>query len=437
MSRTNLYFLFLIIPTLFFISACSSGGGGSTPPPPGTLSVTVTDGESGAVLPDVRVLVFDADTNEPTSDALITDAQGTASNTYDIGSYYLVLSKQGYSGSPARGVTALAHNVASSQTTTVEVSLFTLADPTLGSISGQVTDGASAIAGVLVVATDAGGTIAAYSSISDANGDYIIYNVPAMNYLITSWRTSFNSDEVAATVVQGLDTPDTNLTLTAGANGTVSGTVTFLAVENGEVDVSLIHPITRDVIPGTSTQTSATNYSISSVPNGDFIARASFENDSYVMDPDAIVKFGEPVVTITNDSVDLPFDVTGTVTLDSPTNPATDTVPAIVTSLTPTLTWTAYPSTTDYVIEVINSSGNVIWGGFSSNGTVKDFQVSSAQTNVVFDVDGGASAALEDGKTYRWRVYASKDSVSSLTGWNLISVSEDQRGIFKVELPTP
>ena len=433
MSRTSLYFLLLIMPIFFIISACSSGGGG--PPPIGTLSVTVTDGDTGAALPDVRVLVFDADTNEPTSDALITDAQGTASNTYTPGSYYLKLSKQEYSGSPASGVTALAHSVINAQTTTVEISLFTLADATLGSISGQVTDGSSAVAGVLVVATGTGGTIA-YSSISDANGDYIIHNTPAQDYNVTSWRTGFNSDEVAATVVQGLDTPDANLTLTSGANGTVSGTVTFLAVENGEVDVSLIHPITRDVIPGTSTQTSATNYTISSVPNGDYIARASFENDNYVMDPDAIVKFGEPEVTIANNSVDRPFDVTGSVTLNSPTNPAVDTVPAIVTSLTPTLAWTAYPSTTDYVIEVINSNGNVIWGGFSIGGTVKDFLVPSSQTSVVFDVDGNASVALEDGKTYRWRVYASKNSASSPTGWNLISVSEDQRGIFKVELPT-
>jgi hypothetical protein len=46
-------------------------------------------------------------------------------------------------------------------------------------------------------------------------------------------------------------------------------------------------------------------------------------------------------------------------------------------------------------------------------------------------VDGKAPIALQPGQVYRWRIYASKNDIKELTGWKLISVSEDQRGLVK------
>lgn len=435
-SRTLLFTLASIC--LMFLLGCSdSGGSKKTTDKRGTLSVTVTDSESGAVLADVRVLVFDANTNLPVGNALTTDSQGVATDKFDPGTYSLKLSKQNYESSPARDVSALPHNVTTGQTTETNVAMISTGNTSAGSISGNVADAAGPVAGVLVVATNTGDAVA-FSSVTDGTGNYIIYNAPAATYNVKAWLTEYNSDEVPATVVQATETVDVDITLTTGASGTVSGAVTFLATDNGEVDVALIHPITGDVIPGTSTHTASMLYSISGVPDGTFIARASFENDTYIMDPDAIVKFGEPTVTVAANTIDRPFDVTGAVTLSTPTNLAADTTPAEVSTLTPTFTWVAYASSSDYVVEVINASGKVIWGGFSDGGgalPIKNYTVPSSELSAVFNIDANASEPLVDGETYRWRVYASKDAGGNSGDWNLISASEDQMGIFKVVLP--
>lgn len=434
MFRPNFVLYLLLIVSFFSMTACSDGGSKKSDPK-GTLSIMVTDGETTTALGDVRVLVFDANTNLPAGDALMTDADGMASDKYAPGTYYVKLSKQNYLASPAPGVSALPLTVTKGQTSATEVVLFATGDTSPGSISGRVTDGSHPVAGVLVVATNTGDSVA-FSSITDESGEYAIYNAPAATYTVKAWNAGYHSDEADATVVQSTVTPDVDITLTAGVSGSVSGAITFLATNNGEVDVSLIHPITGDVIPGTTTRTSGGLYTISDVADGDYIARATFENDSYVVDPDAIVKFGEPTVSVAGVAADRPFDVTGAVTLTSPTNTATDTSPVAVDTLTPTFTWVAYPSTSDYVVEVTNASGNVIWGGFSNAGADKNIIIPSAELSVVYNSDGLASEDLVDGKTYRWRVYASKDAGGNSGNWNLISASEDQMGIFRVVLPT-
>jgi hypothetical protein len=54
-------------------------------------------------------------------------------------------------------------------------------------------------------------------------------------------------------------------------------------------------------------------------------------------------------------------------------------------------------------------------------------------TSIIYNSDGTASQALESGNTYRWKIYASKDDTKEPTGWKLISSSEEQMGLFKVE----
>ena len=51
----------------------------------------------------------------------------------------------------------------------------------------------------------------------------------------------------------------------------------------------------------------------------------------------------------------------------------------------------------------------------------------------MFNFNGQATDLLVVGRTYRWRVYASKDNVQSATGWELISMSEDQRGLITIQ----
>ena len=277
----------------------------------------------------------------------------------------------------------------------------------------------------------------AYSSVSDNEGNYEIFNLPAGSFEVSAYKSAYTASAAAnATVSSDAETMGIDIAMTAGAGGSVVGQVQSLSIENREVDVALVHPITRETIPGLTVMTSGGNYTISDVPAGTYIARASFRNDGRVMDPDNIAKFGEPEVTVNNDQIDQPFAVTGAVTLSSPTNDTTTTIPLEIGSTTPTFSWVAYASSSDYVIEVIDAaSGEVVWGGFSGTGdaTTKNITIPSGTLSIAYNSDGNASVAtLVPGKVYRWRVYASKNSQQSATGWDLISVSEDQQGLIRI-----
>ena len=66
------------------------------------------------------------------------------------------------------------------------------------------------------------------------------------------------------------------------------------------------------------------------------LARASYANDGIVMDPDWIVKNGEPFVTVSGSGTTRDFSVTGAISLDAPTNASNSTVP-VPTNAVPTL----------------------------------------------------------------------------------------------------
>ena len=297
-----------------------------------------------------------------------------------------------------------------------------------GIVTGKtVTGSGSPVAGVLVVA-HAGS--AGYSTVSDNNGNFTIYNVPAGSYYVQGFIASYNSDSVSATVTAS-SSVTANLSLASGASGAVTGNITYLATTNKDVDVSIINPYTRESIPGLTTMTSGGSYTLSNVPNGNYIARATYRNDTLVMDPDWILKNGEPTVTVASASATRNFSVTGSVLLSSPTNDPSSTVPVKVSGTTPTFSWAAYPSTSDYAVEVSDENGNVIWGGFTGSGAaiVRNVTVPASQTTIVYNSDNSAKQPLQAGHFYRWRIYACKN-VTGTPSWKLISVSEDQMGLI-------
>jgi len=289
----------------------------------------------------------------------------------------------------------------------------------------------SSVAGVLIVASS--GT-EGFSTVSDSGGNYTIYNVTSGSFTVTGWASGISSDSQNAIVSAGMGTPSVNLTITGGVAGGVNGSITFLATGNIDIDVALTHPETGETIFGLSTMTSNGAYNLTNVGDGTYLARATFSNDGLVMDPDWIIKNGEPFVSVTGGSAIRDFSVTGAVGVISPSNVSTSTDPIEINTLTPTFEWNSYSSTSDYVIEIMDSNGKLIWGGFSTDWSTKNIFIPSSQTNVVFNSDGNAVEPLEEGKVYRWRVYASKDDTKELTGWKLISVSEDQMGLFKIVL---
>jgi len=432
-NRSGIALLYTLVATIFLFS-CKKN---SDAPATGQLKGIVKDAMTASPLENVSVVIFNADNNSPIGQTLKTNASGEFSTDLAPGNYFVKLSRQGYYPVPPPSLEAIAFSIAASQITQNDAEMFPSSITNTGWIQGKVTSGGSAVQGALVVATDGTNKIA-FSTSSDANGDYSIFNIPVGSFNVQAYLSSYNSNIVAATVASGVATTSVNIDLQKTGTATLTGSIRNLAIENKEVDITLVHPITKETIPGLTTTTSNLSYSLINIPNGNFIARATYKNDMRVMDPDRIAKFGEPTVTVSAGACTpsaLTFDVTGPVTLNTPTNPLITTVP-VAASTRPTFQWTAYPSTSDYVIEVVDAStGQLVWGGFDKSGPlpVKNIIIPSNQTSIMYNSNAAATITdLSPGKIYRWRIYASKNDVNSSTGWTLISMSEDQVGLIKI-----
>lgn len=431
MKKIIQLFTILILGSLLFTIGCKKEE--PVPATSGTLTGTIIDAISGSALADVLVVVFDANTNSPTGATVSSGADGVYSVELDPGTYFVKAAKQGYEKSPPPSVAPISFNITLGATTTKDIEMFESTVTDGGWITGKVMAGDVAVAGALIVADNARG---GYSTISDEEGNYAIFNVPAATYNVNAWLAGYNSTEVSASATASAESAGTDIVMTEGASGSVTGSITFLATGNIEVDVALTHPSTGETIPGLDTITTSYVYELANVPDGTYLARASYNNDGIVMDPDWIVKNGEPFVTVSGGAVDRPFSVTNSVEVLSPSNDATSVEPVVVTTTTPTFEWTPYSATSDYVIEVTDANGKLIWGGFTAGYAAKNVVIPSSSTSVVFgDVSVGNAPAedLVSGKTYRWRIFASKNNQQSTVGWDLISVSEDQRGLFIVE----
>src|SRR5215204_1155712 len=431
--RSSFAFLYALIATIC-LSSCKKNSDTVTT---GQLKGIVKDAATSSPLENASLIIFNADNNSPIGQTLKTNASGEFSTDLAPGNYFVKLSRQGYYPVPAPLLEAIPFAIISGQSTQNDAEMFPSSNSSAGWIQGKVTSGGSVIQGALVVAIDATNKIA-FSTSSDANGEYSIFNIPTGSFSVQAYLTAYNSNTVAASVTSNTATNGINIDLQKTGTAALTGSIRNLSIANQEVDITLVHPITKETIPGLTATTSNLNYSLANIPNGIFIARATYINDTRVMDPDRIAKFGEPIVTVSGGACTpstLTFDVTGPVTLNGPTNPLSSTVP-VVASNKPTFQWAPYSSTSDYVIEVMDAStGQVVWGGFDKSGTlpVKNIVIPSSQTSIEYNANATATINnLVAGKIYRWRVYASKNDQNSPTGWTLISTSEDQVGLIRI-----
>ena len=429
-------FRLLVLPlTLLLtltISGCGGGGGGASPPPTIDISGTVTSATDGLFIENTQVTLVNIETQQNELNPVYTDAKGFYTFTVPPGKYEVRAAAQGYKASPLDGIAGIPVT----QTATFDVGLEPITDPGVYGLLKLHLVEYSKSNGALVILSDTA-TGDNYTGVTSITGDLMMYNIPVAvddySLFIKSIGHETYSSVANVTISDSVVTTIDNIALTAINGFTVSGTVTFLAVENGEVDVSLIDQETGAVIPGTNVNTVNTNYSISSVAPGDYYIRATFKIDGYVVDPDSIVKHGEPEVNVVAANlVDQNIDVTGAVTLTSPIVPANGT-PFVINTLTPTFTWEPYPSAKDYVVEVRDVNGNVMWGGF--DGALNKLVNPLADTTTIDYLSVGAGQALEFGKIYRWKIYASVKDVDSATGWKLISASEEAQGVFTVVAP--
>jgi hypothetical protein len=422
----------------FNLSNCSKD---DPAPSTGKISGKVTDLASGSALSEATIIAFSAEDNSPVS-TTTTDGSGNYALDVYPGNYFLKFYRQGYLSVPGLGSEAVPFEVVAGQTATQSAEMSARPATNLGFITGKVSVGTEGKSGALVVA-EVNGT--AISAITDDKGNYKMFNVPAGSYQVKAYLSDFSGAAVSAQVLANAETSAINISLSQGASGQVTGTFkvisqTTIATPPTTMDISLVHPYTRETIPGLSQKlpySSSLNYSFSNVPDGTYIVRASYANDYIVIDPDYVQKFGDYKVTI-NGGVSTPsatdIVATSAAILTSPTNEMTTTAP-VESGATPTFQWGSYPSTSDYVIEVTDAStGSVIWGGFTNtNGTLtKNITIPSNTTSVAFNFDGKATSALVVGKVYRWKIYASKNN-NQTGSWNLIAASEEQRGLIKIK----
>ncbi len=421
-----------------YVTGCGSDDDDPvTPPPPPDptiLEVVVRSAVDSSLVENSNVVLYQAENNEAVLRGM-TDADGMVRFDIEVGNYFLNISAQGYNAVPPDNIMPIPFFVAA-EDTTVEGILLNVLENTgsAGYVQGYVVP---AVNNFLILA-ESQTNQEKYDTVTGPDGFFILYNLPYGTYDMDALKSGYQMDEpVTATISAQAEVDTVSIPVSEYVGSLLKGSVTFLASENSTVDITLLDPETRSVIPGLSVMSdvSGLNYRIESIPDGDYIAWASLKNDGYVIDPDWLFKNpgGLDISFATSDSLELNFSVTGALTIISPTNPADSTYAFMADSQVPTFTWEAYPSAKEYFIEVRDHSGNVLWGGFDADGTVNHGFIEADATSVVYDFDSQpGTPALVPGQIYQWKLWADKGTHANSFVEELISSSEDLRGIFQV-----
>ncbi len=437
--KKMVYILMLgMVAGLYF--GCSDDDKSSTNPTPDTvLKVTVLSRTDSSAVANSNVVVYQAETNQAVQRDLTND-EGSCYFLLDEGNYYLEVTAQGYDPSPAPNVTPVPFFVTPQDTTEQFRMLYSNGLTEIGFIEGNVIP---SVKNVLIVAENTVGQ-SRYSGVTGPDGYFVIYNLPYATFSIESFKAAYKQTAPVSSTISSVSESDSvTVSIEKYAGSSISGSVSFLATTDTlDVDIVLRDLKTGDVVPGLRTNEDSGNYSLDSIPDGDFEAWASFENDGYVLDPDWLFKNpgGLNLTFPAGSGSVLNFSVTGSIKLEYPTNPA-DSIYAFTTdsatATTPVFRWTAYPSSKEYFIEVRDISGNRIWGGFNSDGSVNHAYIDDSVTEVQYDFDGTASSQLVPGEIYQWKVWADKGTAADSFVEQMISSSEDLRGLFQVPSEIP
>lgn len=305
------------------------------------------------------------------------------------------------------------------QSSLTSIGLLQLSDGGTGSISGSVELPLSRV-GVLVVAEPSGGG-PAQAAIANREGEYQIFNVPPGAHSVVAYALNVNYESLDVSVSDASDST-ADLHLRDAAAGTVSGSVqivnapggamtsVILAVEstfNEDFGRGQTIPGMRAPGPGIAPNLTG-EYNISGVPAGRYVVLAAFEDDDLVRDPDLSIGGTStlhievtPGGTTTVDG----FKVTEALAVISPGANGPEEV-----SGTPTFTWADDSSEDEYVIEVFDAFGKIIWDTSLAGTSGKDPSVTYA------------GPALLSGHYYQFRATSFKGAALSRT--------EDLKGVF-------
>jgi hypothetical protein len=353
----------------------------------------------------------------------------------EAGNYYLNISAQGFNSVPPKNITPIPFFVAREITTEKDILLNVLENTgNAGYVLGFVEP---AINNFLILA-ESQSSQEKYSTVSGPDGFFVLFNLPYGTYEMDALKSGYKMDDpITASISSQAEVDTVSIPVSVYQGSLLAGSVTFLASPNSTVDITLLDPETRAVIPGLSVMSdvSGLNYRIEGIPDGSYLAWASLGNDGYVIDPDWLFKNpgGLDIAFATSDTRELNFSVTGSITLVSPTNPADSTIPFMAESQVPIFRWVPYPATQEYFIEVRDYRGDVLWGGLNNDGTVNHDFIGADVDSVIYNFDNQpGTPALRPGQIYQWRLWADKGTHMDSSVEQLISSSEDLRGIFQV-----
>lgn len=310
--------------------------------------------------------------------------------------------------------------------TEIGLSKIAEAEQAYPSISGHV-EIESGQLGVLVVA-EAEGQMGR-SAVADANGAFVIYNVPPGTWTIKAFSRGVNYTPAAAAVEAGKDLAELRVKRSTTPAATVKGTVNIVATEGATsvvmvVKSTFIESLARGEVPpglrapegGTAANVSGA-FEITGVPDGEYVVLAAFENDGLVRDPNTNTAGTEiQYVTVSNGTAnrETTFKVTNAITVISPG--AGDGLEDA--AATPTFKWQPYPSARSYRVQVFDTFGIEQW----NSGSLFDL-ASSGEVSLTY----GGTNALVPGQIYQWRATA------YATAGQPISQTEDLKGLFRVQ----
>jgi hypothetical protein len=424
--------MFKLLLKIFLLSVIVFYGCGDDDPvvnPYARINILVKSAADSSVVTGANVILYNAANGNALSRSSSGNDGVAVFENVDPGSFFIKITAQNFNELPPSNISSVPFSASAGQS--ASVTYFLTPQPgQLGSINGYVNP---KIDGVMVKASDG---INSYSTYTGPDGYYALFNLTYGTYTLSAFKTGYKStDGQSVTLSQSQPSAVKDIPVTSVSGSSLKGAVTFLAVENGIVDVSLLDRGTEAAINGLATAIDSNRlYNLSGIPKGEYIAWASFRNDGYVMDPDWIFKNpGGLNISFVSDtgSQSLNFSVTGAVTLIAPTNIPAEILPVEADSSAPLFSWTAYPQAKEYIIEVRNLNGDLLWGGYNSDGTIRHAQIPKSSTSVRFNFDGSASSQLVKGQVYQWKIYADNDDAANIQ--TLLSRSEDLMGLFYIK----
>jgi hypothetical protein len=286
----------------------------------------------------------------------------------------------------------------------------------LGTVSGTVHG--DAVRGTLVVAGGTPESGGGSTGVASGDGSYTVFNVPVGPAAVRGFKAGLQFRSVTADVWSGVTTSGVDLESLGTAAAVVSGKIEIVnpgAGDNTSVILAVAETFDSTVArgeapPGLRVGSVDGSFSISGVPEGQYVVLAAFENDFLVRDPDTSIG-GTDIVRITVAgapmTIEQSFKVTGSLDVLGPDKEE-------LVSGTPMFSWDDDSGEDHYEVVVFDAFGNKIW---------EDLAIPGVSGNQSVDVVYGGPP-LSSGLLYQFRATSIKQ------GGAPVSRTEDLRGVF-------